>query len=213
MSRIVAGGATDVTEYFQLRNVADGTDATGKTITAFDLQYVRSGALPAAKVDATALAAAGDAHADNKMIEVDVTDQPALYRVDWPDAAFAAGVAGVVLTVKHADIQTSSKYVQIDAPVGPVGSLATQAKADVNAEVVDVMTVDTHVEPAQGTPPNAPTKLNMMNQVYRKIVKDKVIATSTLESTKMADGTTTRHKRTLSDDGTTTTKAAAVSGP
>jgi hypothetical protein len=97
----VLAGSTDVTTYFNLQLAADGTGATGLTITDLDLQYVRSGATPAAKVDATALAATNSAHGDNQAIEIDGTDQPGLYRVDWPDAAFAAGVREVVLTVKH----------------------------------------------------------------------------------------------------------------
>jgi hypothetical protein len=113
----VTGGATDVTRYFALRKTSDGTAATGLTITGFDLQYVRSGAAPSAKVDATALAATDSAHADNKAIEIDGTDQPGLYRVDWPDAAFAAGVPEVVLTVKVATAFTEHLAVQIDAPV------------------------------------------------------------------------------------------------
>ena len=113
----VEGGTTDVTTYFALRLTADGTAATGLTITNFDLQYVRSGAAPSAKVDATALAATDSAHADNKAIEIDATDQPGVYRVDWPDAAFAAGVPEVVLTVKVATAFTEHLAVQIDAPV------------------------------------------------------------------------------------------------
>jgi hypothetical protein len=135
MSDFIKSGTTDVTTYFQLRNVADGTDATGKVITDFDLQYVRSGDTPSAKVDATALAAANSAHADNKMIEVDSTDQPALYRVDWPDAAFASGVREVILTVKHTDIQTASLRVLLDAPVDAVEISGSATAAD-NVESV-----------------------------------------------------------------------------
>lgn len=112
---LVRVNSTDVTTYFQLRLAADGADATGLTIADFDLQYVRSGATPAAKVDAVALAAADTAHTDNRMIEVDATDTPGLYRVDWPDAAFASGVREVVLTVKHASIFTESLRVQLVA--------------------------------------------------------------------------------------------------
>lgn len=115
--RQVTGGDTDVTTYFALRLTADGTAATGLTITDFDLQYTRSGAAPSAKVDATALAATDSAHGDNQAIEIDATDQPGLYRVDWPDAAFAAGVPQVVLTVKVATAFTEHLAVQIDAPV------------------------------------------------------------------------------------------------
>lgn len=109
-------GVADVTTYFQMRLLAGG-DATALTIADFDLSYTRTGAATAAKVDAIALAAADSAHADNKMIEVDATDCPGLYRVDWPDAAFAVGVREVVLTVKHTSCFTESLRVVLDAPV------------------------------------------------------------------------------------------------
>lgn len=137
MSDSIKAGTTNITTYFQLRNVADGTDATGKTITAFDLQYVRSGATPVAKVDAIALAAANSAHADNKMIEVDATDQPALYRVDWPDAAFVSGVREVVLTVKHADIQTASLRMLIDPPANMTQIAGDTPNADDLGTAID----------------------------------------------------------------------------
>lgn len=125
----VTGGATDVTTYFVLRLAADGTEATGLTITNFDLQYVRTGSAPVAKVDATALAATDSAHADNKAIEIDATDQPGLYRVDWPDAAFAAGAKQVILTVKCATCFTEHLAVNIDAPVNLTSIAADQQSA------------------------------------------------------------------------------------
>ncbi len=115
---LVKGGSTNVTTYFVLRTAADGTATTGATITSIDLQYVRSGAAPSAKVDATALAAADSVHADNKAIEIDATDAPGLYRVDWPDAAFAAGAREVILTVKLASSFTEHLRVEIDAIAG-----------------------------------------------------------------------------------------------
>jgi hypothetical protein len=109
----VLAGDTDVITYFKLRLSADGLPATGLTITDLDLQYVRSGAAPAAKVDATALGSAGAAHTDNAAFEIDATDQPGLYRVDWPDAAFATGAREVILTVKHASIFTEELRVNL----------------------------------------------------------------------------------------------------
>lgn len=110
--RVVAG-SIDVTTYFALRSTSTGDGATGLTITDFDLQYVRSGASPAAKVDATALGAANSAHGDNQAIEIDATDQPGLYRVDWPDAAFAIGVRETILTVKCAGVYTEHLRVEL----------------------------------------------------------------------------------------------------
>lgn len=118
-------GAIDVTRFVHLLNI-DGTDATGKTITGFDLTYCRDLALPATKVDATALAAVDSVHADNKMIEVDATNMPGVYRVDWPDAPFAVAPSAsdqrharyAVLTIKEATIQTHSEVVQLYFPPG-----------------------------------------------------------------------------------------------
>jgi hypothetical protein len=108
---IVKGGSTDVTTYFQMRLLTGG-DATGLTISDFDMQYVRTRETAAAKADAVALAAANTAHTDNRGIEVDATDTPGLYRFDWPDAAFAAGTE-VVLTIKHTSCFTESLRVEL----------------------------------------------------------------------------------------------------
>lgn len=130
---IVAAGSTDVTTYFVLRLAADGTEITGATITDIDLQYVRSGAEPSAKVDATALAATDSAHADNKAIEIDGTDQPGLYRVDWPDAAFAAGAREVILSVKYATAFTEHLRVELSPAVDAIALSGDTGAAD-NAE-------------------------------------------------------------------------------
>ncbi len=114
---IVNAGSTDVTTYFALRLAATGVEATGLTISDIDLQYVRSGVAPVAKVDAVALAATDTAHTDNRAIEIDATDQPGLYRVDWPDAAFAAGVREVICTVKVATCFTEHLRVELSPAV------------------------------------------------------------------------------------------------
>jgi hypothetical protein len=134
----VTGGSTDVTTYFVLRTAADGVEATGLTITNFDLQYVRTGAAPSAKVDATALAATDSAHTDNKAIEIDATDAPGLYRVDWPDACFAAGAKQVILTVKCATCFTEHLAVDIDPPVNLTKILTTAVSTPATAGILDV---------------------------------------------------------------------------
>ena len=135
---IVTGGATNVTTYFALRLTADGTAATGLTIANIDLQSVRSGEVPVAKVDAVALAATNTAHTDNRAIEIDATDQPGLYRVDWPDAAFAAGVREVLLSVKVATAFTEHLRVEIDPFGAPAGA---SAAADLAAVKVDTAVI------------------------------------------------------------------------
>lgn len=127
---LVAGGSTNVTTYFSMRLVADGTAATGLTATDFDLQYVRSGAAPSTKADATAGTAGGAAaHSDNTVVEPDATDQPGLYRIDWPDAAFTAGAREVILTVKVATAFTEHLRVEIDGEVNVVEWAGTDVVA------------------------------------------------------------------------------------
>ncbi len=118
---IVTGGSVDITTYFSMK-LTTGADATGLTISDFDMQYVRTRTAPVAKVDAVALGATDTAHTDNRGIEIDLTDQPGLYRFDWPDAAFAAGVKEVILSIKHTSCITEHLRVQIDPLGAPAGA-------------------------------------------------------------------------------------------
>ena len=95
---IVNANQTDVTTYVVLVDSTAGTPETGLTITAIDATYTRAGAT-AVKNDLTALGSIDAAHGDNKGYQVDSTNAPGLYRIDWPDAAFATGVNQVVLSV------------------------------------------------------------------------------------------------------------------
>lgn len=84
---------------------------------------------------------------------------------------------------------------------GSVGSLATQAKADVNAEVLDVLSTDTFAElaaiPAAAS--SLKDKLTWMFMWFRNRVEQ----TSTTKVLKADNGTTTVATFTESDDGTT----------
>jgi hypothetical protein len=194
---LVAGGATDVKTYFALRlappSLLAGTAATGLTPSDFDLQYVRSGVAPVAKVDATALAATDSDHADNKAIEIDGTDQPGLYRVDWPDAAFAAGVREVILSVKVATAFTEHLRVEIDG-----------AAAMVNAEVDRALVTTTYAEPA-AVPAAASSIKDKINWLFA-LARNKGTQTSTTKTLRNdADGADIASS-TISDDSTTFTR-------
>jgi hypothetical protein len=110
---IVPGGSTSVSTYFALRLSATGLEAPGLVVTTFNLQYVRSGALPSTVATATALAAVNSAWAANAAKEIDGTNQPGLYRIDWPDAAFAVGVREVILSLKCATAFTEHLRVEL----------------------------------------------------------------------------------------------------
>ena len=126
---LVAGGTTSFTTYFVMRLAATGVGATGLTATNFDLTYTRSGAT-AVKADATLNAnGIGGAWSDTTVIEVDATNAPGLYRTDWPNAALAAAVPAVILTVKCATAFTEHMRIEIDPPVNVVEWAGTDVVA------------------------------------------------------------------------------------
>ena len=136
MANIVKG-TTNVTRYIMVVDSSDGSPETGATITSFDLQYTRVGEAPAAKVDATALAATDSAHADNKMIEVDLTSSPGLYRVDWPDAAFALGADSVILVVTQTGFAPAVEEITLGNPFVPASAaVSTPPKASPDGFVI-----------------------------------------------------------------------------
>jgi hypothetical protein len=95
---------------------------------------------------------------------------------------------------------------------GSVGSLATQAKADVNAEVVDALATDTYAEPAQGTPAATTTLAVKLGFLY-KAWRNKSTQTATQYSLLNDDAATVDHKATISDDATTAIKGEIATGP
>ena len=104
---------TDITRYVMVVDSIDGSPETGVTVTNLDLQYTRYGAAPAAKANATDLGATDAAHSDTGMYEVNGTSSPGLYRVDWPDAAFATGVEGVLLVVSGTGFAPAVEDIQL----------------------------------------------------------------------------------------------------
>lgn len=103
---------------------------------------------------------------------------------------------------------------EIDTSSGTViaGSLGTQAKADVNAEVLDVMNVDTFAEIGQETPAATQTLRKMIAYLY-KAWRNKHTATDSQYTLYNDDGTTVAQKATVSDDGTTFERGEMSTGP
>ena len=96
--------------------------------------------------------------------------------------------------------------------VGSVGSLAAQAKADVNAEVVDGLATDTYAEPGQGAPGATVSLKDKIGFLY-KAWRNKADQTSTLYQLYADNTTTVDQKATVSDDATTFTKGEVATGP
>ena len=126
MSIEVKRDATDQTFYFKLVDDTTGSAKSGLTVTAIDATYVRTRAA-AVKNDLTAAASADSAHADNTAFEVDATNAPGLYRIDFPDAAFASGtgVSQVILITTHASSDPAMQLVSLVANIN--GELAVDS--------------------------------------------------------------------------------------
>lgn len=92
------------------------------------------------------------------------------------------------------------------------GGLSTQAKADVNAEVVDTLNTDTYAEPGQGTPGATISLAAKINYLY-KAWRNRSTQTASQYTLYNDDGTTVDQKATVSDDGTTADKGEVATGP
>jgi hypothetical protein len=91
-------------------------------------------------------------------------------------------------------------------------SLGTQAKADVNAEVLDVLNTDTFAEPGQEAPPATASIVRKLGWLYKSFRNRKTQDATTLKI--FADnGTTVDAKATVSDSGTEFDHGEIQSGP
>lgn len=154
MSEIKAG-STDQSIEFVLLDATTGEPVTGLTIADLDATYTRTRSA-AVKNDLTALGAANSAHADNQAIQIDATNAPGLYRVDFPDAAFASGAAFVTLTITGAAIKPAHQkfalpvntnediFARLGAPAGAsVSADLAAVKAETAAIVADTNELQT----------------------------------------------------------------------
>ena len=95
---------------------------------------------------------------------------------------------------------------------GIATALGIQAKADVNAEVVDAVNVDTYAEPGQAAPPATTTLVTKIGYLF-KALRNRHTQTATTFSLYNDDATTVDQKATVSDNGTTFDRGEIGSGP
>lgn len=91
-------------------------------------------------------------------------------------------------------------------------SLGTQAKADVNAEVVDALATDTYAEPGQGAPAATLSLAAKINYLFKNW-RNKKTQTATTFSLYNDAGDTVDQKSTISESGGTVTRDEVGSGP
>lgn len=93
-----------------------------------------------------------------------------------------------------------------------VVSHSTAGKAEINAEVLDVLNVDTFAEVGQESPAATQTLRKMIAYIYKSF-RNKKTQTSSQFSLFADDASTVDQKATVSDDGTTTTIGEIATGP
>ena len=106
---------------------------------------------------------------------------------------------------------STSKYVIVSSACVGVFDLGTDALAQINAEVVDVIRTDTMAEMAQGAPPASPTLAEAMNYLYRDF-RNKSETTASEHAVYNDAGAVKIVKATLADNGTTMTKGEYGTG-
>lgn len=137
-------------------------------------------------------------------------------------------VAGIQGTLNQLDdlnnISTAQVNTEVDTALSDVGltttitgridaAITTRATpAQVNAEVVDGLAVDTYAEPAQGAPAATTTLAVKIGHLYKNY-RNKKTQTATQWSLFNDDAATIDHKAAVSADETTATKGEVATGP
>ena len=134
--RQVTGGATDVSCTVRVVDSADGTPETGVAFNTagVDLWYRRDGGLEVSITEATQTV--DGAHSDGGFVHI----SDGVCRLDLPDAAVAAGVAGVQVGGTFTGMVVFGPYIQIDAPVNVTKLLGTAWLTPGTAGTPDVNT-------------------------------------------------------------------------
>jgi hypothetical protein len=129
------------------------------------------------------------------------------------DGTGYAGTGNTIPTVTNVGTVTGNVNGNVGGNVtGSVGSLATQAKADVNAEVLDVLNVDTFAQPGQVALP-ATTSIRFMVAALYKGFRNRHTQTTTAYSLYNDDATTVDQKATVADAAGTFDRGEIAVGP
>jgi hypothetical protein len=103
-----------------------------------------------------------------------------------------------------------ANYAQASTVIGV--AQASAIAAVVNAQVLDVLNIDTFAEPGQEAPAATTTLIKKLGYLY-KLMRNKLTGTSTTVSIYADDAVTVDQKATVSDDGTTFTRGEIGTGP
>lgn len=161
---------------------------------------------------------AATVHADLDDIQARLPAALVAGRIDASVGAMAADVvtaAAIATNAIDADALAADVATELQAGLATAASIAALnnlSAAQVNAEVVDALNVDTYAEPGQEAPPATTTIVKKIGYTY-KAWRNRGTQTATTYSLYGDDATTVHQKATVSDDAVTFDKGEVATGP
>jgi hypothetical protein len=192
-------------------NVIVENDAGVPRFTANMLELAPSGGLTAGGVrDAVGLASADlDTQLSGLSTDLGTLISGVTVSATGANVITSTAIDASAITEIQADLGTSS---ELDSILAAIAALNDLSAADINAEMVDVLAVDTYVEPGQVTPSGTTTLAQKIGMLY-KLAINRIDQNATTFSLYNTSGTTVDQKSTVSDDGTTFSRGRLAVGP
>ena len=195
--------------------IADNAiDAGAIAADAIAASKIATGAITAAKFAASAI--------DSAAVAADIVAE--IVDAVWDELQSGHTSAGTFGKYLDSQLATIAAYIDTEVAaikaktdqltftaankVDATADLSTQGKADVNAEVVDVVRTDTNAE-LSSLPGASPTLTQILMFLY-EIARNKLVTIATEQRLYKDNGTTVLGTWAVSDDGTTFTKAEIV---
>ena len=123
----------------------------------------------------------------------------------------ALGLVKISGTIQTLDSLNTAQIVEHDATQAAIAALNNISTAQVNAEVVDALNVDTYAEPGQGAPGATISLAAKLNWLYTSW-RNKKDNNGTVTNLYADNGTTVVSKQNTSESGGTVTKAEWITG-
>jgi len=170
-------------------------------------------AIPTTAMRGTDSAALASVCTEGRLAELDAANIPA--DIDAiPTTAMrgtdSAALASVCTEGRLAELDAANLPADIDALTTAVAALPDAAA--INAQVLDVLNVDTFAEPGQEVPTSTTTLVDKIGYLY-KFLRNRITQSATELKVYDDAGTTVDQKSTVSDDGTTFTRGEIGTGP
>jgi hypothetical protein len=188
----------------------------GKMAYVADVIAVDVAGLDGAAMRGTDSAALASVCTEARLSELDAGTPGKMAAVADVIAIDVAGLDGAAMrgtdSAALASVCTEGRLAELDAANLPTDIAARATPAQVNAEVLDVLNVDTFAEPGQEAPAATNTLAKKIGYLF-KFLRNKVTQDATTLSVYDDAGTTVDQKASVSDDATTFTRGEIGSGP